>query len=82
MCNRTAAGHGACGRVDRFGRTSAFKRNADRGRGYQRPSRHGLPLRTTHYTASTNSRLSLPLRPGSVGLSKQRGSIFARWGVS
>src|SRR4249920_3636176 len=26
-------------------------------------SRHGLPVRTIHRTASTNSRLSLPLRP-------------------
>src|SRR4051794_3134755 len=31
-------------------------------------SRQGLPVRTTHKTASTNRRLSLPLRPGSPGL--------------
>src|SRR3546814_269109 len=39
-------------------------------------SRHGLPVRTTHSTASTKSRLSRPLRPGSVGFPKQCGSIF------
>src|SRR3954468_1309803 len=42
-------------------------------------SRHGLPVRTIHSTASTNSRLSLPLRPGSPGLPRQRGSIVAHW---
>src|SRR4051812_6510051 len=42
-------------------------------------SRQGLPVRTTHKTASTNRRLSLPLRPGSPGLPKQRGSICAHW---
>src|SRR5205085_7361757 len=42
-------------------------------------SRHGLPVRTIHSTASTNRRLSLPLRPGSPGLPRQRGSIFAHW---
>src|SRR4051795_13442743 len=42
-------------------------------------SRHGLPVRTTHKTASTNRRLFLPLRPGSPGLPKQRGCIFAHW---
>src|SRR3954453_16505305 len=42
-------------------------------------SRQGLPVRTIHSTASTNSRLSLPLRPGSPGLPRQRGSIFAHW---
>src|SRR5215210_2233624 len=42
-------------------------------------SRQRLPVRTTHKTASTNSRLSLPLRPGSPGLPRQRGSIFAHW---
>ena len=31
-------------------------------------SRQGLPVRTIHSTASTNKRLSLPLRPGSPGL--------------
>src|SRR4051812_49100704 len=40
-------------------------------------SRQGLPVRTIHSTASTNKRLSVPLRPGSPGLPRQRGSIFA-----
>lgn len=31
-------------------------------------SRHGRPARTIHGTASKNSRLFLPLRPGSVDL--------------
>src|SRR3954451_20720574 len=35
-------------------------------------SRHGLPVRTIHSTASTNSRLSLPLRPGSRGFPAKR----------
>src|ERR1043165_9688828 len=42
-------------------------------------SRHGLPVRTIHSTASTKRRLSPPLRPGSVGLPRQCGSIFAHW---
>src|SRR5947208_7483705 len=42
-------------------------------------SRHGLPVRAIHNTASTNSRLLLPLRPGSPGLPRQSGSIFAHW---
>src|SRR5215218_1003431 len=42
-------------------------------------SRQGLPVRTIHSTASTNRRLFLPLRPGSPGLPRQRGSIFAHW---
>src|SRR5215213_1419494 len=42
-------------------------------------SRQGLPVRAIHSTASTNRRLFLPLRPGSPGLPKQRGSIFAHW---
>src|SRR3982751_4141522 len=42
-------------------------------------SRQGLPVRTTHKTASTNRRLFLPLRPGSPGLPTQRGCIFAHW---
>src|SRR3954469_4621620 len=42
-------------------------------------SRQGLPVRTTHKTASTNRRLFLPLRPGSPGLPRQRGCIFAHW---
>src|SRR5215211_6159878 len=40
-------------------------------------SRQGLPVRTIHKTASTNRRLFLPLRPGSPGLPRQCGSIFA-----
>src|SRR4051794_24594022 len=42
-------------------------------------SRQGLPVRAIHSTASTNRRLFLPLRPGSPGLPRQRGSIFAHW---
>src|SRR5689334_18741107 len=42
-------------------------------------SRQGLPVRAIHSTASTNRRLSLPLRPGSPGLPRHRGSIFAHW---
>src|SRR5882757_9440285 len=42
-------------------------------------SRQGLPVRAIHNTASTNSRLLPPLRPGSLGLPKQCGSIFAHW---
>lgn len=42
-------------------------------------SRHGLPVRAIHNTASTNRRLSWPLRPGSPGLPRQSGSIFAHW---
>src|SRR4029077_17467590 len=42
-------------------------------------SPQGLPARTTQSTASTNSRLSFPLRPGSFGLPRQCGSIFAHW---
>jgi len=42
-------------------------------------SRQGLPVRTIHRTASTNSRLFLPLRPGSAGLPRQCGSILAHW---
>src|SRR6202140_4255232 len=42
-------------------------------------SPHGLPVRAIHNTASTNSRLLLPLRPGSPGLPRQSGSIFAHW---
>ena len=43
---------------------------------FQRPnaagrSRHGLPVRTIHNTASRKSRLSPPLRPGSVGLPRR-----------
>src|SRR6188768_2948042 len=42
-------------------------------------SRHGLPVRTIQSTASMKRRLSLPLRPGSIGLPRQCGSIFAHW---
>ncbi len=42
-------------------------------------SRHGLPVRAIHSTASTNSLLFLPLRPGSLGLPRHKGSIFAHW---
>src|ERR1700677_504963 len=42
-------------------------------------SRQGLPVRAIHNTASTNSRLFFPLRPGSPGLPRQCGSIFAHW---
>jgi len=42
-------------------------------------SRHGLPVRAIQSTASTNSRLFLPLRPGSPGLPRHSGSIFAHW---
>jgi hypothetical protein len=42
-------------------------------------SRHGLPVRAIHSTASTSSRLSLPLRPRSPGFPRQCGSIFAHW---
>ena len=42
-------------------------------------SRQGLPVRAIHSTASTNSRLSVPLRPGSPGVPRQNGSIFAHW---
>src|SRR6202140_1869325 len=40
-------------------------------------SRQGLPVRAIHSTASTNSLLSLPRRPGSPGLPRQSGSLFA-----
>ncbi len=42
-------------------------------------SRQGLPVRTIHNTASTKSRLSAPLRPGSPGFPRQCGSIIAHW---
>jgi hypothetical protein len=45
----------------------------------RRRSRHGLPVRAIQSTASTKRRLSLPLRPGSVGFRRQCGSIFAHW---
>src|SRR5690242_19868951 len=42
-------------------------------------SRQGLPVRAIHNTASTNRRLSAPLRPGSDLFPRQCGSIFAHW---
>src|SRR3954463_6632179 len=42
-------------------------------------SRRGLPVRAIHNTASTNRRLSPPLRPGSDFFPRQCGSIFAHW---
>src|SRR5665213_490126 len=42
-------------------------------------SRQGLPVRAIHNTASTNRRLSSPLRPGSDFFPSQCGSIFAHW---
>src|SRR5215217_6501917 len=51
---------------------------------FQRPnsggrSRQGLPVRAIHSIASTNRRLSAPLRPGSDFFPRQCGSIFAHW---
>ena len=40
-------------------------------------SRHGRPVRAIHRTASTNSRGSPPVRPGSVGLPRPKGTIFS-----
>src|SRR5271156_488379 len=66
-------------------KTSAFTQSRYRLKTvFQRPknsgrSRHGLPVRTIQSTASRNTRLSLPVRPGSVGLPRQCGSIFAHW---
>ena len=42
-------------------------------------SRQGLPVRAIHNTASRNNRPSLPVRPGSLALPRQCGSIFAHW---
>ena len=42
-------------------------------------SRQGLPVRAFQRTASKNKRLSAPLRPGSVRLPKQWGSILDHW---
>ena len=38
-------------------------------------SRHGLPVRAIHCTASTNSRLSAAVRPGSVALPGSNSAI-------
>src|ERR687885_217486 len=50
---------------------------------FQRPnsfgrSRQGTPVRTRHSTASRNSRLSLPVTPGSVALPGSSGATFAQ----
>src|SRR6266849_1783344 len=42
-------------------------------------SRHGEPTRATHNTASTNSRLSPPVRPGSLFLPGRCGAIRSHW---
>src|SRR6188472_830807 len=42
-------------------------------------SRQGLPVRAIHNTASTNRRLSAPLRPGSDFFPRQCGAIFTHW---
>jgi hypothetical protein len=42
-------------------------------------SRHGLPVRETHSTASTNSRLSEAVRPGSVALPGSKWAIRSYW---
>ena len=66
-------------------KTSAFTRSRNRTKTvFHLPkeggrSRQGLLVRAIHKTASTNSRLSFPLRPGSVGLPRQWGCIFAHW---
>src|SRR3712207_4987409 len=41
-------------------------------------SRQGTPVRTRHSTASRNSRLSLPVAPGSVGLPGSSGATFSQ----
>jgi hypothetical protein len=41
-------------------------------------SRQGASARTRHNTASRNSRLSLPLPPGSVGLPGSSGATFSQ----
>src|SRR5262252_5727361 len=42
-------------------------------------SRHGAPARTSHKTASINSLLSSPDRPGSPFLPGRRGAIRSHW---
>ena len=42
-------------------------------------SRHGIPVRMTQSTASTKSRLSLAVQPGSVALPGNRCSIRCHW---
>ncbi|CAH2605854.1 protein of unknown function (plasmid) [Rhodovastum atsumiense] len=40
-------------------------------------SRHGIPVRTRHRTASRNSRVSRPVTPGSAALPSVTGSILS-----
>ena len=42
-------------------------------------SRHGTPVRAIHSTASTNSRLSAPVRPRSPSFPWSNGSIRTHW---
>src|SRR5215217_5438384 len=66
-------------------KTSAFTQSRYRLKTvFQRPnsggrSRQGLPVRAIHNTASTNRRISAPLRPGSHFFPRQCGCIFAHW---
>src|SRR3954469_22295035 len=66
-------------------KTSAFTQSRKRLKTvFQLPnsagrSRHGLPVRAIHSTASTKRRLSAPLRPGSDFFPRQCGSILAHW---
>ncbi|KES12308.1 hypothetical protein SASC598O02_000890, partial [Snodgrassella alvi SCGC AB-598-O02] len=51
---------------------------------FQRPksggkSLHGLPVRAIHKTASTNSRLSAAVRPGSEAFPGKNGLIRSYW---
>src|SRR6478752_6151197 len=58
----------------RYRLKTVFQRPKNAGR-----SRQGLPVRAIHNTASTNRRLSAPLRPGSDCFPRQCGSILAHW---
>ena len=42
-------------------------------------SRHGLPVRAIHNTASTNSRLSFAVTPTVSSRPGKRPSIFSHW---
>ncbi len=44
-------------------------------------SRHGAPVRAIHSTASTNNRLSAPVRPRSPALPCSKGSIRFHWSL-
>jgi hypothetical protein len=44
-----------------------------------RQSRHGEPVRAIQRTASTKSRLSRPLQPGSPTLPESSGAIRSHW---